>query len=172
MRKIFLNLTNGIEALSKYNLDIRECNFIRIQSTACEQKRWGFILNDLDHNFLMNLAVGNECIIYDFGHNGQPKALWQGFQWIEYALNKIWLKKEIESYVKKLEVSNYWKEELKKIDKKTLRKIKYYRKFLLTDVLHLYKVYNETDKDGKYEEWKKIIMLNLEGCPSGLRSRS
>ena len=38
----YINLTNGIEAIRKYNLS--EYRFIRIPSTYCEQKLWNDIL--------------------------------------------------------------------------------------------------------------------------------
>ena len=55
--KYFINLTNGIEALPTVDGDV---SFIRIQSTACEQKRWDFLIQDLDNNFYTWLALGYE----------------------------------------------------------------------------------------------------------------
>lgn len=43
--------------------------FIRIQSTLCEQKNWDRILQELDYDFLMHAAHGNEIIVYDFRAN-------------------------------------------------------------------------------------------------------
>ena len=62
MDKHFINLTNGIEAIPF--LDNYE--FVRIPSTYCEAKAWDKLMLSLDSNFLMNLAVGNTCIIYDY----------------------------------------------------------------------------------------------------------
>ena len=59
--KHYYNLTNGLQ-FKNFN---EPYSFIRIQSTACEQKRWDFIIQDLDNDFLYNLAIGNTCIVYD-----------------------------------------------------------------------------------------------------------
>ena len=61
---IYLNLTNGIEALEI--LKPANLRFVRIQSTACEQKRWDFILQDLDYSFLMDIALGENVTVVDY----------------------------------------------------------------------------------------------------------
>ncbi|MDX9791516.1 MAG: hypothetical protein RBT61_11855, partial [Candidatus Kapabacteria bacterium] len=89
--KIFINLTNGIEALDKYNLDIEKVNFIRIQSSHFEAHKYDDIILDLDHNFLMSLALGFKCIIYDFGARADSsKAIRLGIPWIKFVLTKRW----------------------------------------------------------------------------------
>src|SRR5574340_1552415 len=60
---IYLNLTNGLEALPLFADNYK---IICIQSTACEQKRWDYILADLDYNLLFDLALGNNCFIIDY----------------------------------------------------------------------------------------------------------
>lgn len=90
MQKIYVNLTNGIEALPVLN---GEVHFIRIQSTYCEQKRWSQLILELDYDFLMNIALGHECVIYDFGaRKPVPRALYQGVEFIKYALHMRWLR--------------------------------------------------------------------------------
>ena len=72
----YINLTNGVEAISTLQGDYR---FIRIQSTVCEQKLWDRLIQDLDYDFLMNLALGHKCIVYDFGARKPiPRAVYQG----------------------------------------------------------------------------------------------
>ena len=63
MKFNYINLTNGIEAIPRLSGNYK---FIRIQSTICEQKLWDKLIQELDYDFLMNLALGNECIVYDF----------------------------------------------------------------------------------------------------------
>ena len=46
MVKVYLNLTNGIEFLDNELMQARVYDFIRIQSTACEQKRWDFVIQE------------------------------------------------------------------------------------------------------------------------------
>lgn len=48
--KRYVNLTNGIEAISQLNLS--DYSFIRIQSTICEQKLWDRLIQDLDYDSL------------------------------------------------------------------------------------------------------------------------
>ena len=40
---------------------LRRRSFVRIQSTACEQQRFEAILQDLDSNLLLHLALGHWC---------------------------------------------------------------------------------------------------------------
>lgn len=89
MRKTYVNLTNGVEALPELIGDVR---FIRIQSTHCEQKLWSQLILELDYDFLMNVALGHECVIYDYGARKPiPRALYQGIEFIKYVLHKRWL---------------------------------------------------------------------------------
>ena len=89
MIKNYINLTNGIEAIPEY--DLSQYSFIRIQSTACEQHLWDRLLQELDYDFLINVALGNECVIYDYGtRKPVPRAVYQGVEFIKFVLNKLW----------------------------------------------------------------------------------
>ena len=94
--KHFLNLSNGAEALASLRaagLPIEQIGFVRIQSTHCEQGEFHAILQNLDHNLLMHLALGFECRIYDFGVRQPPyvpRAMWWGMEWSRYALSRLW----------------------------------------------------------------------------------
>lgn len=85
--KHFINLTNGIQAIEDYKLS--DYSFIRIQSTACEQKRFEEIVVTLSDDFLMSCAMGRNCIVYDYGANKTiPRAIWQGLEWVKFVLYK------------------------------------------------------------------------------------
>lgn len=87
--KHYINLTQGLRAITEYNLT--DYRYIRIQSTWAEQKRWDDILMTLSDDFLMNVALGHECIVYDYGaHKKIPRAIWQGLEWIKFVLYKVW----------------------------------------------------------------------------------
>ena len=43
---------------------------VRIQSSHCEAQDFYGVLQNLDHNLLMHLALGYECRVYDFGSRG------------------------------------------------------------------------------------------------------
>ena len=103
--KYFVNLTNGIEAipalLTEKGVAVDQISFIRIQSSHCEAADHTAILQNLDYNFLMNLALGNICVLYDFGsrgtgmpdddvRDGVPRAIWWGTEFIKHALEYTW----------------------------------------------------------------------------------
>lgn len=89
MTKHFVNLTNGIEKIP--SLEPKEINFLRIQSTTLERKDYYKLFSELDNNFLMYLALGNECIVYDFGTNRPlSKTIYLGLPIIRYCLDKYW----------------------------------------------------------------------------------
>ena len=74
----FINLTNGVEAipgLLACGVRESEINYVRIQSTHCESRNYNGILENLDSTFLMNLARGNICLLYDYGSRGTGKLI-------------------------------------------------------------------------------------------------
>jgi len=154
----FLNLTNGIEALDIFP----EHSFIRIQSTACEQKRWGFLLNELDYNFLLNLALGNRCIVVDYSARKEiPRSIYQGVEWIKYALNVLWFNKEIIPLVKGNDCTIYFRQALKTLNNQTKKKIKYFRKFLHTQEIFLESFSGRTSKDGDYNYYRDLLRIEF-----------
>jgi len=155
MIKHYINLTNGIEAIPEIKEDY---HFIRIQSTACEQKRWNFLIQDLDNDLLMNLALGHTCIVYDYSKKGVSRALWQGVEFIRYVLNLYWLGEEITPFMRNLqEVRDYFYSEYSKLDNRTFKKLDYFVKFLLTNKIQLLSCGKHTDKDNKYDWYKEIL---------------
>jgi len=132
----FINLSNGFLAIPLF--DLKEVSFLRIQSTACEQKRWSNILNDLDSNFLMSLALGYKCKVYDFSERKPcTRAVYQGLEWVIYVLNRRWFDKEIIPYVKNNNVQLYFRECYNKLTKIEKGKIDFYKKFLNTNKLNI-----------------------------------
>lgn len=154
----FLNLTNGIEAIQRYEL-IYNIQFIRIQSCYIEENLYEDILIDLDHNFLMSLALGKKCIVYDFGAKAKTsKAIYIGIEWVRYVLNKRWFAKETRLIIKNKDVTEYfYKTYYTKLTKRTKKRIDYYKKFLLTENLNLLTITDSTTNDNKPEIYKEII---------------
>lgn len=158
MTRYYINLTNGLEFLP--DLQYTHYGFCRIQSTACEQKRWGFILNDLDHDLLLNLALGNLCIIVDCGSKGKPRALWQGTEWILYALTRCWFGCGVEAHMRSgCDCTAYFRQQYNNLSKPELTKIKYYRKFLQTERVLLKVDYRQTTHDGDYEYLRGLAAM-------------
>lgn len=85
--KVWLNLTNGIEAAPYLdNLHVPYC-FCRFRSCSFEQKRWGDAIDSMPDDMLMRLALGQRQVIIDFGANKPcPRAMRQG---IPIAMRRI-----------------------------------------------------------------------------------
>jgi len=160
-RQIYLNLTNGLEALPLF----KDHNYkvTRIQSTACEQDRLVFIISDLDNGFLFDLAAGKECIVVDFSNKHVlSRALWQGIPWIEYVLNRVWFDKETVPMVKGKNVQEYFNYKYHSIPPRILKKLKYFRKFLTTNEIKLEVLGGITTNDGDYEYFRDITKESLK----------
>jgi len=155
MNIVYLNLTNGIESLGKIKGNIR---FIRIQSTVCEQHRWDFIIQDLDNDFLMNVAIGNNVIVIDRTDRYWSRAQFQGVEFIRYVLNKYWLNVEYFPMVKRHNVEKYYEECYKRLEKRTLKKLDYFKKFLLTNEIKIKCVGGFTVHDGDYKFYRNHIL--------------
>lgn len=128
--KRYVNLTNSIEAISQLNLS--DYSFIRIQSTICEQKLWDRLIQDLDYDFLMNVALGNKCVVYDYGANKPiPRAIYQGLEFIKYVLHKRWLNQEYQTNVNKSnnkdirrDCNSYFESCYKNLNDRTKKKVR------------------------------------------------
>lgn len=152
----FINLTNGIEAIKEYNLT--GYSFIRLQSTWCEQRLWNNFFFDLDNNLLINLALGNECIIYDYNSrhlNKPPRAIWQGLNFVITVLYFIWFNKEYEDTDPAL--LNYFKIEYNKLSPTVIKRLKYFRRYLMTDKLNIKTICKYTKNDGNYKYYSEIL---------------
>ena len=158
--KKFVNLTNGIEILDSpavRNLNT-QFDFIRIQSTACEQKRWDFLLQDLDYNFLLWLAQGKRCIVYDYSSKkAVTRACYQGIEFIKFVLNKRWLNKDYIPIVRSNNVFKYFDEVYRKLEDRTFKKLDYFKKFLNTEKIHLSFECKRTTYDGNYEWYSEKL---------------
>lgn len=157
--KIFINLTSGIEAIGLYSLPFDKVSFIRIQSSHCEAHKWEDILLGLDDNFLMHLAMGFNCIIYDFGsHTNNSKALYIGMEWIKYFLARRWFHRDYKPVVKGKDITNYYEKEYEKISGKTKRKIDYFRNFLFVNELSITTIASKTEFDNQKEFYRNAIL--------------
>lgn len=157
MDKHFINLTNGIEAIPF--LDNYE--FVRIPSTYCEAKAWDKLLFSLDSNFLMNLAVGNTCIIYDYSQNKEmPRALYQGVEYIKFVLYKRWFNMDYKPMVNHNNCFGYFNSI--RLSVPTKRKIDYFKKFLYTDKLNIKLSTGKTNFDGNYKYYKDILINDIK----------
>lgn len=151
--KTFINLTNGIEFID--NID--DIQFIRIPSTFCEKKMWDTLIQTLDSNFLIYLALGYKCKIIDGSNSPPSRALWQGVEFIKFCINRCWFNKPYKPICRNMNVEKYFTEQYNKLSKSTERKLKYFRKFLLCDDIDIETCCFETKKDGCYDFYKEKL---------------
>jgi hypothetical protein len=159
----FLNLTNGIEYIPELS---RVDGYVRIQSTACEQKRWWFILSELDYSFLIPVVSGTAVTIYDASQRKQvSRALYQGLEWISFALVRFYFGESKKTFVNNNNVTAYFEkcyqneDEYKKI---ALNKMRYVSKIVVPHYPDITVVCRQTKLDGKYDIYKELLMSHLE----------
>ena len=171
---IAYNLTNGIEGIKKWN-HLFENNppvFVRIQSSQCEAKNWMKILEGLDNNFLMYLALGFKVFIVDGSQRKDiPRAIYQGLPWIKFALTKRWFNKIDTPIVKKANVIDYFSHEYDKIflfnqdSRKTdlKKRLDYFKPFLISDKIELSGLSFSTENDGDKIFYKQELVKHFYG---------
>lgn len=163
----YVNLTNGIEAIPAL-CDVvgTGYKFIRIQSTSCERHMWDKLIQDLDYDFLMNLALGKRCVVVDFGARKKvPRAVYQGLEFVRYVLYRRWLDKEYQTNINRHNNKNiinncnsYFNQCYKNLEDKTKKKLDYFKPYLNTDEIKLCSVCGSTVHDGDKEFYKNILL--------------
>jgi len=147
----FINLTNGIEPLVA--LDLHPVAFIRIQSTVCEQKAWDRLILDLDNNFLLHLALGFDCHVWDCSvHNRPARAIRQGLELVRFLVERIWFDRD---YHAPQGQSNYFR--TIRLGSPAKNKLRYFRRFLVGDRIRLAAHCWVTKHDGDYEFYAKLL---------------
>ena len=152
----FINLTSGIEWIATHGTPRFPLGFVRIQSTACEQKRWAAVLTDLGPTFLMACASGRAVSVFDAAvpqHSlWGPRAIWQGLPWIKYALNRVWHGFDAaEVGVKTHNVRQYFDSVFGQLDPKVRKSLEYYTRFCREGLpVQLIGRPMSTDHDGDY----------------------
>jgi len=155
MKHHFLNLTNGIQAIQDYGLE--DVRFIRIQSTACEQKRWEDILMTLSDDFLMSAVLGHECVVYDYGANKDvPRAVWQGLEWVKYVLSRRWHGEIYRPVGRAKACQNYFAVQYSGLSSRAKSRLDYFARYL-NGPLRISAITGATDKDGKTEWYAGIV---------------
>ena len=172
--RYFVNLTNGIEAipqlLAEKGIAADNIQFVRIQSSHCESADHNAIIQNLDYNFLMNLALGNVCVVYDFGSRGTgmpegdcrdgiPRAMWWGTEFIRHAIEDAWGLSSSSSMrvVKGYNVEADFNKRLQDMPKNVKKRLKYFRPFVQTDKLRWFNAYSKTDHDGDREWYAQTL---------------
>lgn len=161
---IFLNLTNGLEAIEKVPVKGTDLfHLVRIQSTWCEQKRWKEIILDLDYTFLMACRILKNVTVIDFSaRKPVPRALYQGLAWIEYVLNRYWYDIKGQAMVKGTNCEEYFEKIYQQLlyDKTAdalFAKLRYFNKFKGTGQVKLDTISSRTEHDGDYSYYNELV---------------
>lgn len=165
MIRKFVNLTNGIEAIPSLDHSWEIC---RIQSTTIEKENWPLLFADLDHNLLFRLAIGEECIIYDFGAGRKnTKVVYIGIPLIAALLERAWFDRVPYLWDQKYNVEKQYKSACKrvleradnKIAQHAKRKLGYYKRYLSVKdrSIKLFGVSKETSHDGDIDYYRNIV---------------
>ncbi len=163
----FLNLTNGLEALPALRAaGIEDYAFLRIQSTACEQKRWDALIADLDNHFLMCLALGDTCIVHDYSNKGEvSRALWQGLEFVRFCLERTWFGRD---YAVDPSMHPYFEQVSRELRPTSRHKLKYFRKWLLTSELSLKVKAGRTTHDGDAAFYQNLLRsIKMQAAEGG-----
>lgn len=123
------NLSRGV--LCPHLIDTQPDIFLRIQSTACEQKRWDQVALSLGPHVLYLLSSGHTIIVHDFSEKPRTtRALWQGVPWIRYALEKAWgLTPSPVISRNGMDVTEYTEECWKSLSDSTKKELGYFSRF-------------------------------------------
>lgn len=155
----FINLTNGIQAISDYQLT--DYQFIRIQSSICESQNWERLIEQIDTNLLMHLALGDCCIIYDYSANKKvSRALYQGIAFLEFILERRWFNRNSPMIIRHMICNDtYYEDAYQKIRRNKLikKKLDYFKKFLNIGNLNIIIKCDYTKYDSKYDKYKEMI---------------
>lgn len=161
IRVNYINLTNGIEAIPNISNGYR---FIRIQSTICEQKNWDRLIQELDYDFLMNVARGNECVVYDYGARKPiARAVYQGMEFVKYVLYKRWLNREYltdvnrnNNYHIRKDCNSYFESCYKNLEDRTKKKLDYFLPYVAGEIT-IRTVSDSTEHDGDKEFYRNVL---------------
>jgi len=161
----YINLTNGIESVPMLKFRNEDYRFIRIQSTICEAKNWDRLIQELDYDFLLNVAIGNECVIYDYGARKPiPRAVYQGIEFIKYVLYKRWLNEEYLTdcnrskgeHIRK-DCNSYFESCYRNLEDRTKKKLDYFKPYVIGRI-NITTVTYATIHDGDKEFYKNILL--------------
>lgn len=153
----FINLSSGLAWLDLPQ-GPRDFRLVRIQSTACEQKRWSFIIEDLSYEFLIRAARGDTCRVWDTSARKEvSRAIYQGLPWIRYASERRWLGISRPAFVKGCNAEGYFDQCFRHLSDRAKGKLDYTGKFLATTEVRLESRCVRSGLDGKYGELSSLL---------------
>ncbi|KAK9817211.1 hypothetical protein WJX72_011116 [[Myrmecia] bisecta] len=166
----FINLTNGIEALPVFAELELPYSFVRIQSTMCEQQRFEHLINEVDANLLMHLALGHCCLVWDYGSRnkkqGASRAQWYGIEFIRHVLNRVWWHNMTsEVYLRGYRVTPVFDQHINAFHNSTRKRVKYFRQYIppCRTGPRLYSVYRATTHDDDANFYRELVRQSHTG---------
>lgn len=108
---------------------------------------------------LVTLATSNacdcSCIVWDCGcrnrHNGAPRAIWYGLEFIRFALNRFWTGRVQPAHLRGYNVAESFEASCRKFHPTTKKRLRYYKRYLSESVqqhgVSLYGMFKRTDRD-------------------------
>jgi len=155
----FINLFGGLEWLTYHKPHRDGVHFVRIQSTACEQKRWDFVVRDLDHTLLLYLSQGYPCIVYDVSRKkSESRAIYQGLTFVKFVIDYFWFgRKPAKLTVRGQDCTPYFYSQLHALSPEAVNKLKTYKKILTTSEALLTSRCLPSDYADDYASLQKIL---------------
>jgi hypothetical protein len=159
--RTYLNLSNGLFAVANPHVQVSSfAGVIRLQSTWCEQKRWAEILDAFSDDILFHLAIGNRCVVIDYGANKEvSRAIWQGLELIKFVISRVWVSEDYKPQGRAASAYSYFSEVYTNLPASTITRLKYFRKFVNVEdfnVDNLVGQSHRTDRDGDYDYLAKL----------------
>lgn len=132
--KHYVILPYGMYAIFKHKL----VNFTFMHMGYIDNHcKWHTILQNLDYGFLADLAIGNVCIIYDYGKGKLPQTTSIGCEFIRYVLNKCWLEQEYKVVMYGEDLTEYFSKVYRYLPKYSRKKIKQLKHIVNTEEINL-----------------------------------
>jgi hypothetical protein len=134
----YANLTNG--RACPHLGEVPDRRVVRVQSTWCEQKRWGDVALTVGADLLFHLARGETCVVHDVSERDrESRACWQGLSWLRYACSVAWGLPEPAEYVRngRVYVTHYWRGVWFDLDRKERTYLRRFREWHAGDPVDL-----------------------------------
>ena len=130
---------------------------MRLQSTWCEQKRWADVLTALPDEFLVRAALGERITVIDYGaHADAPRAIWQGLEWVKYALHRTWFERMYTPVGRAQSMQHYFGTQYQELDERVLVRLRYFRRFAAGQ-LQIGALFGRSRYDGNYQALASLL---------------
>jgi hypothetical protein len=92
--------------------------------------------------------VACSCIVWDCGcrnkHNGAPRALWYGLEFVRFALQHFWLGEGGPAHLRGHNVSRDFEGACRRFHPSTKKRLRYYKRYLAPQVRCVWKLCVDT----------------------------